>query len=474
MRLFHTVVRHLHLGTLAFAAAGVLCTGTASAQIGELAGFTEVMHPEYLRRDLAIFDSALRLDSTQRDILENLFEDYGTNFEQGLEGMQERLKNMKDELQASDQNRILSMIFVPFEEWGQERRSLGDDFLLSVQVMLNEEQLERWPSFLRRLTRDKTLSNGVLSGESLDLLVLANDLDLEQRLLLTLQPVLDEYEMALDDQLRRRNQTLSVTQAKMVEALQQQNAERSLNLIDQQLAARKALREVNDRYIEIIAAALPGDYSTEFRQRARERAYGKAYRPTAGQRMYQAAVELPDLDEETLQSLLDLQEAHNLEMGSIADRVAEAIRSFEPLKVRNRIEMFVVRISGGKGERITDPSIDEFRKREEMDSRFIALLQAVLTEEQFQSLDGADAWLRRQQSDRAREEAAQRRLEAAERKADAQQDKSRARGGKPDTGRDRGRARTERDPRQSQREERAKQLEGLRERDQSNSKKPDR
>ncbi|MHC4991290.1 MAG: hypothetical protein ACYTGC_09945 [Planctomycetota bacterium] len=397
--------RRTSIALLAVAATLSLTT-TAPAQIGELAGFTEAMQREYLNRDLSIFETGLDLDEAQRDILRSLFDDYKTDFEGGLQQMQDRLKNMKDELQqATDQRRILSMIFVPFEEWAEDRAKLGEEFLRSVQTVLNEQQLEVWPAFERKLLREKTLSKGVLSGESVNLLILVEQQELSRPVRESLEETLTQYELDLDQALRRRNEIVRRSQARMVRALQEQDSDMSLELVDEQLEQRVRVREVNDRYIDLIAAQMPPEMGTIFRSAAMEAAYPRAYRPTAGARMYRAAAELDSIDPATLENIRALQEAFRVELETFSDAVVETIRKSEPKQKRYRVELYTARMKGEEPmNRRPDPVLSKLRDRQKLDERFISILQGLLSNEQFVELPGAERWLERHTRSRRAQE----------------------------------------------------------------------
>jgi hypothetical protein len=411
MSLLHAALRSVRrLLPAAVLAAGLWPASGASAQIGELAGFTEAMQREYLNRDLVIFADALELDQVQRDILDNLFDDYKRDFEDGLRQMQQQLQDMKEQLQQSaDQKQILSMIFVPFEDWAEARAKLGDEFVRSVKTILNQQQQQVWPSFERRLLREKTLSKGVLSGESVNLLLIIDQLDLPTPVQEDVQPVLDEYEITLDRALRQRNEMVRRSQARMIRALQEQDPDESLKLVDEQLRERERVRDVNDLFIQRIAASLPATYGADFYGRAMEQAYPQAYRPTAGERMYKSAMELEEIDPATRENVSALLEAFRAELQVFADDVVETIRRHEPKQKRYRVELYAARMKGTEPSgRTPDPVLTKMRDREQLDERFISILQGLLSGDQFASLPGAERWLQRHERNRVREAADER------------------------------------------------------------------
>jgi hypothetical protein len=389
-------IRAIHALFASAVLTAALCP-PAPAQFGELAGISDSMQREYLNRDLVYFAEMLELDKAQRDILDALYEDYKNDFNDGLAAMQERLKSMKDELGALDKDRIMSVIFVPFLEWGTERKRLGAQFLASVEGILNERQKELLPAFQRRLLREKALEKGILSGESVNLLTVITQMHFKEPTAQALKPLLLEYELALHGALTRRAEVLEGSHDKVIQSLQQQDAAANLRLVDRQLDARIEVRGVNDQFVERLTAALPMPDSAIFNEDAMTRGYPKAYRVTVAQQMFDAAIKLTDLDEETIQAIRDLREVYLGDLASHRQELVDAIRDFEPKRERNKVEMYAARTRGEQVGRLTDPTLEKVRQRDAIDDKYITLLQILLTEEQFLSLPGAERWLRQKE-----------------------------------------------------------------------------
>ncbi|MHC4948862.1 MAG: hypothetical protein ACYTG1_11460 [Planctomycetota bacterium] len=368
----------------------------APAQYGEAAGIAEAMRPEYFGRDLVLFVEGLELDDTQRVIVEALFDDYQAAFDEGFARMRQRYEDMRPELQTQDETRIMRLVFAPFEEWHDEKVMLGEQLRSDVQAILNEDQLSSWPAFMRRMVREKTMHEGRLAGESLDLFHIVRDMNLRPEIASELQPTLDGYDVELGDALDRRNEANRRMQAEMLEALQVSDSGLSLSLIEEQIGHSIAVRDVNDRYIVIIGDALPEDLGAEFRHLALSRAYPRVYRRTAVHRMFRAALELEDVDEETREMVEGLEVSYTSEIEAINDRLIRAIRAHDPEKARYRAEAFAARRDGRQIPRPDDPTREDFKRRDEIGDQYARSLQQVLSEDQFASLPGADRWLKGQ------------------------------------------------------------------------------
>jgi hypothetical protein len=375
------------------AAVGLSLCGTAKAQFGEAAGIAEAMSPEYLSRDIALFNEGLDLDETQRTILRTLFDDYQHSFDTGKDGLKGKFEEMRPQLVGTDESRIMSLIFLPFIEWGKERAKLGEEFIENVKVILTPQQMERWPAFDRRLLREKEMSEGRLSGESTDLLYIIRDMHLDELVLRSAQPVLDQYDLALDQALRARKDYRLKMRTEMLNAMSAQDSQKSLKFFEGQVALQVAVRDVNDQYIESISTALPSDLGQKFRKTALERAYPRVYRETPVERLYTAALELDGLSADMLKAVRELQSKYVDELAAINATLIKSLRGWEPVEAKQRAAAFASRMEGGAPERQEDPTRDDFVKRDELGNRYAKSLQALLTPEQFGLLPGSFRWL---------------------------------------------------------------------------------
>lgn len=378
-------------GLVAAACIG-LATPPASAQFGEAAGIAEMMVPEYLSRDVVLFSEGLKLDEAQRVILEALYSEYEQSFEDAMDRMKQNFNNMRDQLNTSDQARVLKIVFEPIQRLADEKAVLGAQFIENVKVILTAQQLEMWPAFERRLFREKQIGRGTLSGESLNLFNIIRGMNLDPKTMQAIQPELDAYDLALDQALRRRLNTIMGPQRDMFRALAEQNNEASMLLYDQQMQAKIGVRQVNDEFIERIASIMPAGVSGDFRQAALERAYSRIYRPTPVQRMFSVAKEFDDLESGARQAVVQLEAEFLVKLEALNKSILSALREQEPLDSRARAMSFARRQAGQAMEKPADLTRDLFVQRDQLSRDYAKQLQAVLTPEQFSKLPGGQRW----------------------------------------------------------------------------------
>ncbi len=367
----------------------IAATGSASAQFGRAAGFSEVQSPYFLSRDLQIFDEGLGLDDGQSMILQSLYWDYADDNDADTDLMKQRFEDMSEELRDQDRSRVLQIVFQPFEEKSAKWERLNEQFLESVRAILNDEQLDRWPEFRRKLRREKQISKGELSGESVNLFHVIRELDYEEPARMMINHLLDDYDKMLDEALLRRQRLLREYRMMTINAIRGEDPEEMISNHNQLIAARIAVRRVNDDYIEAIGDGLPAEIGPKFRRAALERGYDRIYRLTSVQRMFDAALKLDGLTAGTLTAIEELQRSYLAELDAVNNSLLRMIRDYEPESERQRASSFALRGTGRQVEKTPDPTREEFRNRDSMGKRYVDQLKAILTPEQFDSLPGS-------------------------------------------------------------------------------------
>lgn len=386
----HTLVRVIAAAAVAFS----LVT-PASAQLGEAAGIGDAMQQDFYKRDVVLISQGLKLDETQRVIINTMFEDYQSAFEAGLERMKKRFDDLRPELQVGefDKDRIMKIVFGPIREWSAEKQELGAQFLANIEVLLTDDQQSLWPGVQRRLYRERNLHKGRLSGESVNLLDVVRDLHLEQGMSLVVQPVLEAYEIALDRALHQREDPITGRNNPVLASLEEPDPEKQAAALRKQVERWVAVRNVNDDFINQIASAMPEDLGRQFRASALERAYPRIYRETPVQRIFKVARDLPGLDTGVREAVIALEGEFLAELATLNETLLAAVRNWEPIEQQERANEFSRRMAGQEVQPKVDPTRELFSKREEMFRRYVKRLHDLLTKEQFDQLPGAYRWL---------------------------------------------------------------------------------
>ena len=183
----------------------------------------------------------------------------------------------------------------------------------------------------------------------------------------------------------------------MMEQLRDQAFDQALATLQKRLDIQESIRNVNDRYIDSIAAALPGTPGNVFRTDALRQGYSSIFRPTRGERAMLSAMEIEDLDPDTLLAVADLMQQHSDEISSINADILIILRSEEINRELKRAEERMARYQGDRDRRDRrdrgeepeyDPVREAYDNREETDERYLATLRTLLGQEQYDAVAG--------------------------------------------------------------------------------------
>ncbi len=367
----------------------LMTTPTASAQFGLGNAYGEAFQQDFVRRDVQLAADILGLDEAQRLIVETLYEDYAAAFEEGRQGVHDELSEISQEINKSgDVKQIMAIVFEPIENWMVTKQEMLEQLMLDVQIQLNERQQQKWPVFERRWYRINQLNKGRLQGESVDLVAILNQVDPRRSVLDQVQNLVDEYEIAFDAALRNRDQHYRGAQPKMMAAIQDRDMGAGEPIVTRQVELRRAVRDVNERFIDLIAAQLPEPQASAFRDEALRKAYPRVYRPSRFERMAEAALGFDDISSETREAIQGLIAAYTSENGEMSKRLIAAIKASQMEDAMNTFQRRVDRSARTQDRGKADQVRFEFRERDKMEQRYIVQLRGLLTPEQYAELPG--------------------------------------------------------------------------------------
>ncbi len=339
----------------------------------------------------------MELPDDVREKLEKIAQDMAERLQTRLAEAEANGIDLADEVPAppsmEDHKARMEAMRKAAEQFARQKETLKQDFLTQVRSQLTAEQLGNWPSFDRAFTRIKTLPNGRLDGERTDLLVLADDLDLDTEQMEAVAEQLETYELALDEALRARNEYLDDATKRIDKAIQDRDFDKALSVVDSATRRRVAVRRVNSNHIDFIAEQLPADQAARFRRDAMRRSYPRVYRRTVGQKSFKEAQALAGLDEDTLSSIAAIEADYAMQLAALNERIRETIHRYQPKETRQAIEHLAAMMSGEGGTMMqlgghdeNDPVHAAFKRRNNLDERYMKQLHTMLTPDQVAQL----------------------------------------------------------------------------------------
>ncbi|MCH2146031.1 MAG: hypothetical protein MK082_12950 [Phycisphaerales bacterium] len=420
----------------------------------------EQLQADFMRRDVGLFVDQLALDDAQTLVLETLFDDYEGDYEirssevqdqlrslgqrmfqtmmspEMRDGMRESMQEIRAELDdiAAEQGAELSSeerrefyrermqqmqqemmdsraelgldletqaaikeIFDLFEQWTIEKSAMRERFVEGLKSQLDDDQLAAWPAFHRFLVREKSLPKSRLSGEGTNLFLAIDEFGLDDASFDRLEPLFDEYELALHQSLMSRDSYLETSAPKLYKALQSGDKDEARRLVDRQVDYRKAVRNVNDQFIDTFSSEVRElDEATglAFARSMKERAYDRIYRTTRGERAFDGAMEM-DLDEEIMTAVVELYSGYMRELDSMNERIVTLVRKEEPEtqveqvdRMASMIEGNFMSMWGGSGGEEESDLDEAYDRRRDLEESYMDRLESLLTPEQLEALPG--------------------------------------------------------------------------------------
>lgn len=311
--------------------APALAQGTiriSPASGGGLAGGAEPgINRDHLRR----YAEVLNLTDDQRAAMDDMLQTYLNEHATAAALMTQKIDDARAESEESGQ-------FENFIKTMNESRAVyraamdqaSARFFDDLRLLLTAEQDVRWADLERTRRRVETISRGSLSGESVDLVQLVDDMGYDAGVRSTLEPILASYETSMDAALAARNEL----QAALAEKMNPTGGRppgffENDGDVDKIREASIKVREVNQTFARQISDSLPTDLKPGFDEQYRHRSFPQAYSDTYTERVVDTALTFEDLSPEQQKQIDELRARFLREMDAANNRLAEAIRADE-------------------------------------------------------------------------------------------------------------------------------------------------
>jgi hypothetical protein len=439
--------------------------GPGGGMGGGMRDLRESLEPDFARRDVPVFVKQLKLDDTQSMVLETLMKDYedefkvaSTEVQESFTGLgqqlfanvmspgmrdrmteqfqrvqddlrqlaeekggeldeetrrqffRERMQQMQqeamEERKASgadvEMKKLMGTMFDTLNQWLEKKEGMRTKFVDSMRASLNDDQLTQWDPFDRFLRREKTLPRGRLAGESINLFLLLDELQMPEDAFTKVEPQLDDYEMRLDAALRSRNDFLASSAPRLFKAMQEGDTKDAERIMARQIELRTAVRNINDEFrLTMVSALGESEWAGKLNEAALAAGYDRIYRATTTGRSFERALEFTDLTDEVRKSIVELQVAYLSEMGLRNRDILAILQRSEPERQTEEATRFVSMMAGvingdmsfmgGRGgpfggDRPEDPVREALDKRQEVSEGYLERLKNLLTPEQVAEL----------------------------------------------------------------------------------------
>lgn len=371
--------------------APLLLAPIASAQYGLKTPLTESLQPDVLPRDATLIADTLKLEDWQRPILENLIEDYTADFKAGVDTA---VQKMRDVAKGTKGGSAAKGLFAPLEAWRPEKQQLYESFMANLKGLLSDVQMERWPKFERTMRRERMLNDHELDGEGVDLSAVVRQMQLPRDVADSAQASVDAYEVALDAALLEREAAIDGMMGPLSEIMENGDTTRGFELQSRIMQVRVVVRDLQDGWVERIAAALPEPHGGQFRERAMAIGYREAYQPDPLAPFFQTVLAVQSLTPEQRAAIEQARGKWDEELRSIRDRMVAALRVDGPLKPKRNAAAKAGKSGGPAVDVPKEAMITVRAEKAKSVNATREAVKALLTPEQEETLSGGDPSMR--------------------------------------------------------------------------------
>ncbi|MFU8830014.1 MAG: hypothetical protein ACNA8P_11375 [Phycisphaerales bacterium] len=267
----------------------------------------------------------LGLDTEQTVLTMEMFAEFDRRLQeinakeqQSMMDLSAELRKQREEGARPDPNRAMELMRSVEEQrrlLGAQRAALGEEFLEDLKLVLNAEQLERWPGLERMRKRDRHLAPGTFPGEDVDLIAVCGELELvfdpeqvSEGWETLLAETLQRYEVEIDRLLQQR---MDIAASHPMAGVM---TERPVGAIDIKLddleawqskhrEAGQRLQRAQLKYVRQISGWLDPDSRAAFEARIRQLSYPTVLQPSGFDRHLEQILALDDLDPEQKERL---------------------------------------------------------------------------------------------------------------------------------------------------------------------------
>jgi flagellar biosynthesis/type III secretory pathway chaperone len=384
-------------GLLAGALLGLCALGAgaqgARAQIGMFRTSADSFSPAVSSRDLDRYGGLLGLDVAQKEAAKSLLEAYRTEFDTIAKDTREKTRAIRDEFADSHDVSVMEQMGPIMEKFTKRSKELEGTLLDDLRALLSEPQAARWPKLERTRRREKTIGRGTLSGESVDLVKVVEDLELTPEARQALVEPLEQYEAEIDRTLIERNKVVEEQMSQFAappgaggRGAVSIDMDKLQEYMKKVREAGEKVRDVNVRYTRVIEPQLPQDKVKQFQLAVKKQSFPQVFRTSRAQRSLEAAMKFEDLDQRQKEAVASLLETYQRDASTLNNKWADALVEEEksgagPMSLGGGGTVMIMGDNENNG-----PVAEAKTARRDLDKKALDGLDALLTDAQKERL----------------------------------------------------------------------------------------
>lgn len=277
-------------------------------------------------REIKEIIETLKLDDSQAEMINAMFEGYQSAYRDGRAANQEEMTKLREEMGPDNDWQAMIPRFTALnEQWNEESKQMETGFIEDLKNILTDKQLERWPRYEQDKRRRQSLGRrgaqggggfggfgGGFPGENVDIIDMVDKLEWDTETMNMVEPILDQYVNEIDRAIVARDNLEQSSMGMMMGRFSGQDNNRDPQEIQKAMEdaqkKREDLQNINTRYCRTLAGMLDPIRADQLIYEFQKICYPRIYRPTPAERYAESIRKLDNLNDtqkQTLDAVMD-------------------------------------------------------------------------------------------------------------------------------------------------------------------------
>lgn len=279
--------------------------------------------PEFSPRDIRVFERVLNLKPDEKAALQALYAGYADGLKSRSIEIKRDVDSALERAEVMQDRTEMAPAHARIDEWQRQAEQMKSQFLDDLKSLLTREQEQRWPVVERELRRVKRLSDGRLPGERVDLTRVIEDMLPHAADRRDVQDLLERYCEEMDRAIVARDE-FTLSRSDEFFKASTENPARGEEIWREAQRLRLAVREVNHRYVRLLAAALGGHDGEELTRKVFEVSHERALKPSKSELYIRAAAKIGSRSPDQSRAIAPIMDRYERERWAIVQRLAKA------------------------------------------------------------------------------------------------------------------------------------------------------
>ncbi|MFZ4573172.1 MAG: hypothetical protein ACOYN0_02165 [Phycisphaerales bacterium] len=230
----------------------------------------------------------------------------GGGFMSDPKGMQEKLKDFQKKYEDAEKQ-----------------------FFDDLKLLLNPEQLEKWPKVERFRRREKLLRMGMVSGAGVDLVRVTQSSKAAPADSAEFAEIVERYETDMDKALVTFEASARKEQEDMMSGENMMDFKKIQTMMQKLTDDSRKIRDLNKDAFRKLLPLAPEDRRAAFEEEFNRRSFPMIYRQRAGSKLIEAAMKFEDLEPAQRESIAALKDSYTKDLNTANTRLAEVTERAE-------------------------------------------------------------------------------------------------------------------------------------------------